>query len=183
MGMIVDTIHIRQKGDIKEFLSGLYQASGMNYPKFFKMDLLSKGGILAAEKIFKAHPADEQTALVFANAGSSLDTDRQFQQTIRKEAFFPSPSVFVYTLPNIGMGEICIRHRIYGEQAFFISPALNAERLCRYTEILLESGSSQVLGGWMACDKDSCDIFAWLARPDGPGMALNARTITHLYEQ
>lgn len=183
MGTIVDTIHLRHQGDTKEFLSGLYQAWGLNYPKFFKMDLLSKGGILAAEKIFAAHAADEQTALVFANAASSLDTDRQFQQTIHPGEFFPSPSVFVYTLPNIVMGEICIRHHIYGENTFFISPTLNAERLCRYTKILLDSGSSQVLGGWMACDRESCDIFAWLAHAGGSGLPLNATTITHLYEQ
>lgn len=183
MATIVDTIHLRHQGDSKEFLSGLYQSWNLNYPKFFKMDLLSKGSILAAEKIFTAHPADEHTALVFANAASSLDTDRQFQTTIRPGEFFPSPSVFVYTLPNIGMGEICIRHHIYGEQAFFISPSMNAERLCRYTEILLESGSTQVLGGWMACDRNACDIFAWLARPDGTGLPLHPTTITHLYEQ
>lgn len=183
MGTIIDTIHLRHKGNSTEYLNGLYQSSGMQYPKFFKMDLLSKAGILAAEKLFGAHPADEQTALVFANATSSLETDRQFQQTIRQEEFFPSPSVFVYTLPNIVMGEICIRHRIYGEQIFFIMPKLNATPLYHYIQILLNQGCTQVLGAWLDCRRESCDIFAFLIRRDAPGLPLNEQTITHLYEQ
>lgn len=183
MGTIIDSVHFRHQGDTKEFLSGLYQVYGLNYPKFFKMDLLSKAGLLAAETLFRVHPADEQTALVFANAASSLETDRLFRQTIQEEEFFPSPSVFVYTLPNIVLGEVCIRHHLYGEQIFFISPKLNAERLAHHSHILLAQGSNQVIGAWLACERDTCDVFAFLARPDATGIPLNKTTINHLYKK
>jgi 3-oxoacyl-[acyl-carrier-protein] synthase-1 len=34
--------------------------------------------------------------------------------------YYPSPALFVYTLPNIVTGELAIRHRLYGETAFYV---------------------------------------------------------------
>jgi hypothetical protein len=64
--------------------------------------------------------------------------------------YFPSPSVFVYTLPNIVIGEICIRHGIKGENAFFISEKFEPERLTEYVgELIHSSRSKAVLCGWV----------------------------------
>jgi hypothetical protein len=60
-----------------------------------------------------------RTALVFANRSSSLDTDFKYQESINsQENYFPSPAVFVYTLPNICVGEISIKHKMQTENAF-----------------------------------------------------------------
>lgn len=106
-----------------EFIKNAYKKYINNYPKFFKMDNLSKLGIIATEILadeFKNIDSKE-IGVLLVNSSSSLDTDKIFQKTIEKNNYFPSPSVFVYTLPNIIIGEICIKHKIYGESSFFVS--------------------------------------------------------------
>ena len=107
----------------REFLKQAYQYLDLKYPKFHKMDLLSKLGIVAGELLVgnEEESALADLGIVMANRSSSLQIDEDFAKTIRNEEnFFPSPSLFVYTLPNIVIGEICIRHKIKGENAFFI---------------------------------------------------------------
>src|SRR5690554_8066930 len=111
------------------------------------MDNLSKLAFLASEFIFKEEVLDElenNIALVFSNNASSLDTDRKHQDSIQNtEEYFPSPAVFVYTLPNICMGEISIKHKLYSENSFFIFAKFNAEYLHQYAESLLQSGKEK----------------------------------------
>ena len=60
--------------------------------------------------------------MVFANSNSSLDVDIKHNASIAdKEKYFPKPAVFVYTLPNIMLGELSIRHLLRGENIFFVS--------------------------------------------------------------
>jgi len=102
------------------FFKEIYQYLKIDYPKFFKMDNLSKLGFLAAEILLLDIEKKEHLGIILASSSSSLDTDEAFVDTIKDANFFPSPSVFVYTLPNIVIGEICIRHKIHGENAMFI---------------------------------------------------------------
>ena len=111
------------KSDLPGFLMDTYNQLQMNYPKFYKMDLLSKLGWLNAEillrddkKIREYQP--EEVGLVFCNNNASLDTDIKYFQTVKE---FASPALFVYTLPNILMGEICIRNNFKGEMDFLSS--------------------------------------------------------------
>src|ERR1700722_15801267 len=89
------------------FLPALYAHFNWQYPKFFKMDNLSKLGWAAPELLLEGWGAaafpSEAVAVVLSNANSSLDTDYKYTETTRD---IPSPSVFVYTLPNIVIGEI-----------------------------------------------------------------------------
>src|ERR1700722_3309166 len=96
-----------------DFLLSVYQHFGFQYPKFYKMDQLSKLGWLAAELLLsdgfdKADYRPEDIAIVLSNANASLDTDYKYFATV---SGIPSPALFVYTLPNIVIGEICIRHK------------------------------------------------------------------------
>lgn len=108
--------------DLSAFLLALYKHAGINYPKFYKMDNLSKLGFLAAEMILK-NPTlildfkKEDIAIVLYNRNSSLDTDINYFETVKEMA---SPALFVYTLPNILIGELCIRHGFKGENIFFL---------------------------------------------------------------
>ncbi|MBL7769063.1 MAG: hypothetical protein JNK20_08815 [Flavipsychrobacter sp.] len=134
-----------------EFLVALYREIGMEYPKWFKMDRLSKLGMLAAELALGASGAklDDpySAAIVLANRHSSLDTDRKFVEQLKE---IPSPAVFVYTLPNIVTGEISIRHKFKGEQAFFIDDLCPVEFLVNYVRILFEEGNTHsCLFGWV----------------------------------
>ncbi len=123
-----------------DFLLSVYQHFDLQYPRFYKMDNQSKLGWLASELLLKGnfHPAGyrpEDIAVVLSNANSSLDTDYKYMDTV---ADIPSPSVFVYTLPNIMIGEICIRTKFKGENAFFLFEAFDAGFLERYVHDLLK---------------------------------------------
>lgn len=137
---------------IQDFLLSVYQQTGVQYPKFYKMDNGSKLGWLACEWLLREgfRPADyrpEEVAIVLSNANASLDTDYKYYATVKD---IPSPAVFVYTLPNIMMGEISIRHHFKGENAFFIFESFNAAFLAQYVHGLIESGSARAcICGWV----------------------------------
>lgn len=109
--------------DLPDFLRAGYDRFSGQYPKFHKMDALSKLGWLAAEVLLKdtaiSSLAPEQTGMVLSNRSSSLDTDLRYYATVKD---FASPALFVYTLPNIVMGEISIRHGFKGENTFLYLP-------------------------------------------------------------
>ncbi|MBB1546825.1 MAG: 3-oxoacyl-ACP synthase, partial [Capnocytophaga sp.] len=99
-----------------DFAKKALKALKVEYPKFFKMDNLSKLAFLAAEAVLSPLSAEakSRTALLFANRAASLDTDLKHQATIANpQEYYPSPAVFVYTLPNICLGEISIRHQLH----------------------------------------------------------------------
>ena len=154
-------------GNLDSFLSGAYQALKISYPKFYKMDTLSKLGLIASEILlgesdWKQHCAPGQMALVLANAHASLDTDVRYLESTKTMA---SPSLFVYTLSNIVAGEICIRHGIKGENAFFVQPAFDANFMSQYVNQLLSSTKTEMcLAGWVDVMGEHHDVFLYLTR-------------------
>lgn len=118
---------ISGKKKFLKFIKEIYKNYDIKYPKFYKMDNLSKLGFLSAEILLKNTDIlnkykNEEIAVILSNESSSSDTDAIYQKTIDdRNNYFPAPSVFVYTLPNIMIGEICIRHKIKGENTVFIS--------------------------------------------------------------
>ncbi|WP_378187688.1 3-oxoacyl-ACP synthase [Aquimarina sp. W85] len=151
-----------EKKTIKEFTKAVYKSLDIKYPKFYKMDELCKLGFLAAEALVRTtEKLDDRTALVVSNRASSLATDRVYQQSIEdKENYFPSPAVFVYTLPNIILGELSIRHQFKGENAFFVSERFDAKLLIQYSKLLLDTNkASNVICGWVDLDTNKYDVF------------------------
>lgn len=140
------------EGDIAAFLLAAYQHLQLNYPKFYKMDNLSKVGWLEAEVLLKdsfikEDYLPEQTGVILANANSSLDDDVKYWDSIKDVA---SPSLFVYTLPNIVIGEICIRNHFKGEQAFYIQPDFDAGFIAQQVNYLLDNNIQQAcICGWV----------------------------------
>jgi hypothetical protein len=157
-----------QSENFNDFSKEAYRHLEIGYPKFFKMDQLSKLAFLGAELLLKAEMGSE-TALLFANASSSLDTDVKYQESIAdKDAYFPSPAVFVYTLPNICLGEISIRHQLKTENSFFIFDAFNPEFMARYAGLLIETGRAQkVLCGWTEYFGENYKAFLYLVGNEG----------------
>ncbi|WP_037321763.1 hypothetical protein [Salegentibacter sp. Hel_I_6] len=146
--------------DLNIFLKSAYEFLDLKYPKFHKMDRLSKLGILGSEIIFRNKKVLPETALVFSNNASSLETDTQFQDSTKT---FASPSLFVYTLPNIALGEISIKYKLQSENAFFIAEKFNAELLKDYAETLLTSEKApEVLCGWLNLQNGEYDVFLCL---------------------
>ena len=148
-----------------DFLKEIYKEMDLRYPKFFKMDTLSKLAFLATEILFSNENVEADTALVFSNSDSSLGTDMNFQQSMES---FPSPSLFVYTLPNIALGEISIRHQLHSENAFFVSETLDENLLANYTTSLFQNKScTEAVCGWLDLYKSQYDVFLWHIAEEG----------------
>ena len=172
--------------DFKGFSKEAYSALDTSYSKFFKMDSLSKLGFLTADVLLKDQgidPSEEKNiALVFANKASSLDTDRKHQESIQdSESYYPSPAVFVYTLPNICLGEISIKYKLYSENSFFIFDDFNAEHLLDYANNLLSTNKAEeVICGWVDFDNENYNAFLYLVSKDGT-LEHNKTNILKLY--
>lgn len=126
--VLVDGKEIDVEGKGKDLLTALYRQYVGDYPKFYKMDGLSRLGFVASELLLQAEGNDvaaegDNRAVVLFNHSSSVSADRAYLDTIADpNNCFPSPSMFVYTLPNIVTGEIAIRHHYHGETSFYILP-------------------------------------------------------------
>lgn len=138
----------------EKMLVELYRRFAGDYPKFFKMDTLSRLGFIAAEILLKEPTANSQkpTAIILANRSASIKNDTDYMATISDGKYYPSPALFVYTLPNIVTGEIAIRHQIQGETSFYI-----LDKPEDLEQILLSTfniqPSTSALAGWCECSE------------------------------
>jgi 3-oxoacyl-[acyl-carrier-protein] synthase-1 len=147
------------------FLTALYRKLQPDYPKFFKMDRLSKLGFLASELLLgEEEPrfvSREDCAVICFNRSASLDTDRLYRNSIGQgEAYFPSPSLFVYTLPSIVTAEIAIRNRLHGETSFYICETFSAQQIHRTVRNAFAGGQIRsALAGWTEYGDGLCEAF------------------------
>jgi hypothetical protein len=156
------------------FFRALYQNTGYQYPKFYKMDSLSKLGFLCAEILLQDRDLNNDygsdgTSIVLSNSSSSLETDMIFQDSINdRNNYFPSPSVFVYTLPNLPAGEICIRHKFHGENVFFVTKSFNPAMIHVYASDIIRNGFADCcIAGWLEADFPFYEAFFCLIEKYG----------------
>jgi hypothetical protein len=183
-----EIVFTRQKGNLDTFLDTALTSLSIAYPKYYKMDRLSKLGFLAAEILIRGsdlmqHYRSGQVALVLSNAHASLDTDIRYFESTKTMA---SPALFVYTLTNIVVGEICIRHSIKGENAFFVAPAFDAVQLCEYvTCVMLSEKTQACIAGWVDVMGEQHDVFLYLVENRSnkrTGLEHTAEQLQKLYQ-
>ena len=178
-----DEIYRDVSVEFSEFIKSAYKSLDTQYSKFFKMDNLSKLAFLAADVLLKGIDSQEENiAIVLSNRASSLNTDRRHQSSIEDASnYYPSPAVFVYTLPNICIGEISIKHKLFSENSFFIFERFNADYLFDYAESLMKTKKAKkVLCGWVDFDGENYEAFLYLVSNKGNRMH-NKEEITRLY--
>jgi hypothetical protein len=141
-----------ESDDFSAFGKYLYKKLNIAYPKYYKMDNLCKLVFLAGEFLVKEAEIDlknipvEKISLIFSNSGSTIDTDTNFIETIEN---IPSPAIFVYTLPNISIGELCIRHGWKGEDLFLIQNDLNPTEIIDQVQFFFLTNNTKLcLAGW-----------------------------------
>ena len=128
----------------------IYKQSIGNYPKFYKMDRLSQVAFVAAELILR-DCAEKPTAIILFNRTSSILSDCKHLAALDKYGI-SSPSVFLYTLPNIMLGEIAIRHQIHGETSLFILEKHDEKLMKQVIDAVMLFGESDcILTGWVDC--------------------------------
>lgn len=163
-----EVIHSSDSEDFNHFAKEIYTDQQWNYPKFYKMDALSKLAFIASELVLENHH-DPDTAILFANRSASLDTDCKHQTSIASETdYYPSPAVFVYTLPNITIGEVSIRHDLKSESIFLVDETYPAELVHLQANYLLSSKkATQVLCGWVDYFQNKYQAFVYLVGEEG----------------
>lgn len=170
--------------EVAGFLLSIYKWLDTAYVRFYKMDNLSKLGWLASEILLKDgfikdQYKAEETGIVLANASSSLDTDIKYEASIRD---IPSPSVFVYTLPNIMTGEICIRNKFKGENAFFITEEFNAAFMQQYVNNLLDNGILQAcICGWVELLENDYMVALYLVEKNREGIIFSTAHMNAIF--
>lgn len=155
-GIVLNGTRQTTKGTGLSMLNDTYRQHVNDYPKFFKMDGLSKLGFLASELLLTSLgeerfvPREDRAVMLFNRSGS-IEADRHYQSTISDPGnFFPSPSVFVYTLPNIVTGEIAIRNKYLGETSFFVLDRQDGPAMQDLIEAALTDGcTTSLLTGWV----------------------------------
>jgi hypothetical protein len=167
------SIVYEHSSDPAEFLKSAYRNLNSAYPKFFKMDNLSKLGFLAVEYLLKEiHLSEkylpEDISIILQNSSSSLETDEKHQESISdRQNYFPSPSVFVYTLPNIMVGEISIRHKIKGENVVLIAEKPDPRQIFLYVDELFTSNRVKCcITGWIEAYHDRQEAVLMLVEKD-----------------
>jgi hypothetical protein len=172
-------------GSAGTFLDKTYVYFEIAYPKFHKMDNLCKLGFLAAEILLKGRShekkyGESETGLILSNSHASLDVDLKYVKTIPSGA---SPSLFVYTLPNIVIGEISIRHHFKGENAFFVFKHFDGKFMADYVLGLFENNLiKSCICGWVDFLKEDYRAILFLVETDDleNTMPFNAENLNKL---
>ncbi len=163
-----------------DFIKSVYRNYKIGYAKFFKMDNLSKLGFITSELILKqgdflSSYKNEEIGILISNSSSSLDTDIKYYNAVKdKSNYFPSPSVFVYTLPNIMIGEMCIRNKIRGESFFLISEKFDPDFIFNYINILFNTTEIQTcISGWVNYEEGNYESFLFLVEKENKNIDRN----------
>lgn len=172
-----------------EALADLYRSKGIDYPKFFKMDALCKAGFLLAEDIVRGCgnsplAPDDTSVVVFTASGTYL-TDVAFENTISDpDNCFPSPSVFVYSLPNIVAGEIAIRHGFTNETAVYLSSNFSPSQIEDIVSDTL-TVASNVLVAWIEVTGSHPSAIMFLVSRNGNADMpdFNAENLEDIYKR
>ena len=158
-------------------LTELYRSRIGDWPKFYKMDTLSKAGFVATELLLKkigerrceSEEFIQARAIVLFGSTASLCADRNYQETIQnKDNYYPSPALFVYTLPNIVTGEIAIRNHWRGESSFYVLEAPDAAQMAFHLACAFQdSVTENILAGWVdSRNNDDFQVFMTLIRKE-----------------
>ena len=118
---------------------------------------MNEGRIPELKNCKKRFVECDNRAIILFNSSSSICADKEYNKTIRnKQDYFPSPSVFVYTLPNIVTGEIAIRNLYHGETSFYIMPE-NDETLQQniVRASLTTENTESCICGWINANSES----------------------------
>ncbi len=155
-GAALDGREVETDGSGTGLITNLYKSLSGDYPRFFKMDMLSRLGFVAT-RLLLGDPAEEtpgsgeERALAFFNRSASVAADRNFLRRMSETGEeYSSPALFVYTLPNIVTGETAMYRHWHGETAFYILPEKDEGVMDNILRTLFLDGAVEtVTGGWL----------------------------------
>lgn len=131
--------------------------------RFFKMDLYSRlayvGTTLLAKDALEDAGSEDRALVIFTQNGSVLADRKHLSTFSHPDEFFPSPAVFINTLPNVVLGEIAVKNSIKGETTLVLLPDRDETAMQRIIEATVAATRPSVLiCGWVDCDADDSFI-------------------------
>ena len=177
------TVLLKDTNDLSP--ESMYHSLQCNYPKFYKMDKLCKWAWVAAEYLFEGRSEvykeldKNRVGVYMGTSRGCMDVDKRYLAGIS----MPSPALFVYTLPNIMLGELCIRHGFKGEQQCMVCDRFDAEELFFTVKGFLERGMDACLCGWVDVTDDQYDICLYWVTKKGIGYNFTPETMQQLYRR
>ena len=168
-GLSIDGLPRESHGEGMSLITDIYKRYLDNNPKYYKMDPLCRLGYIATELLLIAEnsPSDmprNDRAVIFFNSSSSIMADKVYENSIEdKDNYFPSPSAFVYTLPNIVAGEIAVHNHYQGETSFYILNQRNDDIIEQVVEASFnDKDTKSMISGWLDYQDDThfeADLF------------------------
>lgn len=167
--VVIDQKAIDTESTGKLLITELYKRFVGNYPRFYKMDMQSRLAFIATELLLNAEGKQRfvecsDRAVIFIGRSGSIVADRAYYDSIKDpDDYYPSPERFVYTLPNIGTGEVAIRNHYHGETAYYSIEKKDQALIHQIISAsFLDSDTKSVLGGWIECADENefeADIY------------------------
>lgn len=145
--------------NVHEHLNSFFKAAGFSYSKFFKMDPLCKAGCLCLMPFVNYMHTHARAAdggfLLFTNSGC-LMADEDHLRLMQQKA--PSPAVFVYTLPNIILGEWSILSGWKGFGQCYVLADFNAAYISQRIKAFEEDfPQTPVVAAWLSVTRHHLD--------------------------
>ena len=159
-GVMIDGRELKVEAEGGSMLTEIYKSQIGSYPKFYKMDKLSQLGFVASELLLSQENPRRQPcadrAVVLFNHTSSICVDREYEQSITiGEDYYPSPSLFVYTLPNIVCGEIALHNGYHAETSFYILDSKDETMMNRViASTFIDKTLHSMVAGWIDYQDD-----------------------------
>ena len=127
--------------------------------RFFKMDLYSRlayaGTALLAKDTLEGTAPEERACIIFTGNGSVLADRKHLASFSTPGEFYPSPAVFINTLPNIVLGEIAVRFGVKGETSLVMLPGRDDALMDRIVDLTVRSTRpAAVICGWVDCGSE-----------------------------
>ena len=156
----VKSVEIGPENKGASLLTEIFKESLADGSRFFKMDLFSRLAYVAVGLLAKDAPGEyvpEETGLLIFTLNGSVLADRKHLSTFAKpDEYYPSPAIFINTLPNVVLGEMAVTHRIKGETTLVMLPGRDEETMDSILDATLAATRPSVLiTGWVDCESEN----------------------------
>ena len=143
---------------LEDFLLEAYTTLQVNYPRFHKMDLVCKLGIVASSSLLVdvgQTLANYNCAIIMSSNKGCSTSDLKYSTSLVSSEGTPFPALFTYTLPNIVLGELSIKHQIKGENFCFISKDFDKNMNYNIAKHFFEKTATECcLIGWIDVENE-----------------------------
>lgn len=162
-GLWVDDQAVALEGRGPALVTEIFKKYLADGSRFFKMDLYSRlayvGTTLLAKDALEDAGSEDRALVIFTQNGSVLADRKHLSTFSHPDEFFPSPAVFINTLPNVVLGEIAVKNSIKGETTLVLLPDRDETAMQRIIEATVAATRPSVLiCGWVDCDADDSFI-------------------------